>query len=237
MIRREAATTDDDHTFENYNHDGDKTGSLFSAALNALNMSLRSNMSTGSAGSILTVISIKSSNSTSFSISGADETYQHKSKFNQIGKQKKKKNYRERKKNKGKSNKIRPGSKQELQHLVGTLQSSCVDAKHCSVLSDTVLFLFHIGELGRGRALYDCYCKASNLAEQAQTERIEAERQRKLEEERRVRREGGTDPCHQSVTGATAALAQVEKNVDSLSWAPLPKNLHDFFSYLPTNVE
>jgi elongator complex protein 1 len=127
-----------------------ETGSLFSAASqasNLSNLSRGSTGSTGSVGSISTVISVKST--TSFSLVGTDESFRHKSKYNDIGKKTKKK--QRKKKN---SNRVIPGSEQELQKLVETLQVGIPDEFYVQILSETILFLCGERQLDVARDLY-----------------------------------------------------------------------------------
>jgi len=177
--------------------DNDDTGSLFSAAsTTASHATLKSTASTSSrssAVSMSSVISVKTN--TTFSLSGADNSARHRSKWNERGpnqaqskkhgdddnnnnnnrNQKKKK----KKKNKGRT-KVIPGSQQELLGLVETLQSLCPDEYYCQTLQETMTFLIHNGQLPLAKMVLDTYQSPLQLfspshdqcLEQAQQERI-----------------------------------------------------------------
>jgi len=197
----------------------DDDGSLFSAASNASNLSTTSTSSTGSAVSLSSVISVKSS--TSFSVSGFDENYRHKSRFNKLGRTKKQK-----RKKKGKSKKIRPGSEEELQGLVETLKVSCVDEKQCASIADAIAFLVQCGKLNVARALYDSYISLCSSVRRAQEERIGALRKQEHECAMVARREGTSNRLN--------ITHSVEAAVDSLACSSLPSSLHELFFHLPS---
>lgn len=204
-------------------NENDDNGSLFSAASNISSSSMRSNTSATSVSSISSVISAKSTSS--FSLSEADASNRHKSKYNQIGRGGKKKSNRKKTK-KGRS-KIRPGSLQELQGLVETMRSSCVDEQYCRNIAETAIFLGRVREIDLARDLYDSYVVATESVRKSQGNRIEIVTKEKLKEEKRVRREGTDQP--------EPIVLETEKVVDSMIWASLPDTLHELFSFLPAS--
>jgi vacuolar-type H+-ATPase subunit H len=204
----------------------DDNGSLFSAASNVSSSSMRSNTSMGSVGSVSSISSVISVKSvSSFSLSGADESHRHKSKYNAIGRGKKKKSNRNKTK-KGRS-KMRPGSLQELQGLVDTMRSSCVDEQYSQNIADTATFLGRVGQIDLARVLYDSYVAATDSIRKSQEDRIEVARKEKLKEEKRVRREGTDQP--------EVPVLDAEKEVDAMVWASFPDTLHALFSFLPAS--
>lgn len=144
----------------------DDTGSLFSTASNASNMSLQSNVSTGT---ISSVISAKSTSS--FTITGREEETKHKSKYNTHGGKTKKKKKKKPKKTGRK--KIIPGSEEELKDLVESLQASCIDEALGVVIFDTITFLVQLGrKMEDARALFDCYVSVKDSIQESQRETL-----------------------------------------------------------------
>lgn len=202
-------------------HTGDRgdDGSLFSAASNTSNLSTTSTSSTGSVGSLSSVISVKST--TSFTVSGFEDSTRHKSRFNKLGQDKKK-----QKKKKRKSNKVRPGSEEELQNLVQTLRVNCVDEVHCATVAETVTFLVQNGKLNVGLAVFDKFEWLCETIRRTQEERKEAQQKRDLEKDLKSRREGfGAVP---------KTMHSVETEVDALTCSSLPATLVQLFSFLPS---
>jgi len=186
----------------------EETGSLFSAASNASNLSLQS---TASADSLSSYISIKSAST--FTLSGREQDTRHKSKFNQQGgKQKKKKS---KKKKQGK-NRVRPGSVEELQNLVTTLRSSCGDKDYCRVVADTIEFLSQTGRmLEVARDLFKAYVDTSESIQKCQVGRLEAQKAAYPAENHKI-----------------PVTLPVEEEVDKLACPKLPDSLHAVFSIL-----
>jgi len=150
----------------------DETGSMFSAASqasNLSNLSRGSTGSTGSVGSISTVISAKSS--TSFSLSGADETTRHKSKYNDIGKKNKKRNKR---KNKGRAKTV-PGSEQEVLDLVERLRDAVPDEDSVNLIGETIIFLCQEQQLRPARELFTAVTESCEEIRKCQVSRTERE--------------------------------------------------------------
>jgi elongator complex protein 1 len=201
---------------EEQDANADDAGSLFSVASNA---SLRSNMSGSSIGSVRSVSSVISVGTQStFAITSEHDMNRHRSKFNKIGKVKKKKKERT-----GKKNKIRPGSEEELKSLVSTLKSSCVDPIYSEIIADVISFLGQVGKLDLAREVFDGYMTMKMSIATEQKERIDLGAKDKEDHERKVRREGVNDPF---------LVLDVEHEVDSFNCTELPSTLHELFSYL-----
>jgi hypothetical protein len=165
------------------------------------------------------VISAKSTSS--FSLSGAEENYRHKSKYNQLGARQKKK---KKTKKKGRT-KVQPGSQEELLGLVQTILASCIDDKYLGTIGETIEFLSRNGNLVLARRVYGSYVSFCELVSKSREERMESARQDRLAQDARERREG-TD-------GKPPTTLNVEKQVDELVCASLPETLTELFSLLP----
>ncbi|GAX19572.1 elongator complex protein 1 [Fistulifera solaris] len=210
QIRREAVASGEVDNLEN-----EENGSLFSTASTTVsNASMRS---TGTSASLSSVISVKTT--TTFSLSGADEHYRHKSKFNQLGFKKKKK-----RKTKG-STKVRPGSQAELDELVGTLRSSCLDPFYAETIGDTICFLFRNGQIPLARIFFTRYSTLHTTITTALSQRQEAEETARRAYESRIRREG--------FDGRPWIRLEQEREVDQLMVPSLPLTIVDFFRYIP----
>ena len=188
----------------------DDAGSLFSAASNA---SLRSNMSGSSVGSVSSSVSsiISVGAQSSFTLTSND-THRHKSKFSKLGAEKKKKKKRQGKK------KMRPGSEEELKSLVSTLRANCVDTEYCTIISETIVFLGHVGKLYLGREVFVEYNSMKLAIAGEQKERIDLAQKENEEHERRTRREG-VDEAY--------VVLDIESVVDGFECMELPATLHD----------
>ena len=180
--------------------------SLFSAVSNASNLSMRSTASAGSTTSLSSVISVKST--TSFSVTGGDDANRHKSKYNVLGGVKAKKSKR---KTKG-SNRILPGSEEDLMGLVQTLKSNLVDDTLVLKIGETITFLIHTGHLPIGRAVHDSYVELQQVVIPATAAR--------------------TSPNHQHEE-LHHHRHPVEAEVAALECAPLPRDIVDIFQYFP----
>jgi hypothetical protein len=129
----------------------DETGSSFSLASNASNTSIRSNMSGSSVGSLASVSSVISAGAaSSFSLVNNQDGVKHKSKFNNIGRKKKKKKGNSRRERIG----TKPGSEEELQNLVWTFKSNVIDSAYASIITETTQFLCQFDQLGVAIELY-----------------------------------------------------------------------------------
>jgi elongator complex protein 1 len=211
LIRRAAIEAGEGDT-----NDHADIGSLFSAASNTSNLSMRSSTSAGSAASISSFISVKSSST--FSLVGGNDSLRHKSRFNKIGADHKVKT----KKKKTKGRKLRPGSEEELQNLVQTLQRNCVDEKYALLIGDTITFLVHNGKLDVARSLYDAYSALCQCFVHCREERAE------------ILRKADENSSFMAREGYHAkASHSVESMVNSIECAPLPSMLQDFFALLP----
>ena len=218
-IRKQASVEEGVDPME---EEADETGSLFSSASTASNMSLRSTRSTsstsstGSATSVSSVISVRST--TTFSMTGREETDRHRSKFN--------KGKRKKKPKKPKRSKIRPGSPEELQNLVATLKSECSTEEFAQTVAETCQFLIVVRRVDLARELfdgYDAFCKAVAASQLA---RIEKTLEEKAVALRHAREQGEGHEDAYLLTDLP-----IEKEVDSIACAPLPKSLLDFFAF------
>ena len=211
-IRREAVASGEVDNLEN-----EENGSLFSTASTTVsNASMRS---TGTSTSLSSVISVKTT--TSFSVTGSDEHYRHRSKFNMQGQQHKKK---KKKKNKG-STKIRPGSQADLTELVGTIRSCCLDSFYAETVGDTICFLFRNGQISLARTLLTSYNALDAAITSCLFQRRQAEESDRRAYESRVRREG--------FDGRPFLKLEIETQVDDLVLPLLPPTLADVFLFIP----
>ena len=186
--------------------------SLFSAVSNASNVSMRSTASVGSTTSLSSVISVKSANS--FSLTGGDDTNRHKSKYNSLGGQKAKKT---KKKIKG-SNRILPGSEEDLLGIVQTLKSNLIDDVLLLKIGATIFFLIHAGRLRIARAVYDSYVDLERVINSS----------RNVPNEPRIR--ARNEDRNYDAPNAH----RVEAEVAALKCAPLPRDVVDIFTILPS---
>lgn len=206
--------------------ENDDNASLFSAASNASDLSYASYTSTGSTSTVSSVISVKST--TSFSLSGADVDNLHKSKFNTLGRDRRKEKRNSKKKGGKGRTKALPGSAKELQGLVQTLRSSCVDDNYRDSISDTITYLMRNGKISVARQLYDAFQSARSIIAQSQSFRQEQVDRETLAAESQARREGRSSQ--------SPIVLTVEKEVDELRWSTLPESLHQLFDFLPTSL-
>ena len=219
-IRKEAIASGEAEELPESNEQ-DETGSLFSAASNVTNTSLSSTASMASVSSLSSVISAKSTSS--FSITGAQESSRHKSKFNQLGSKPKKK---KKKKRDRKRARARPGSHAELVNLVETLRLTCLDNDFRATIVETITFLSRNGNVSTARELFDSHVSFCKQLSKCQLERIETVGKEHLEHEARIRREGG----HPLPT------LQVESEVESLGPVDLPTDVTELFALLPDTI-
>lgn len=131
-----------------------------------------------------------------------------------------------KKKNKG-SNKIRPGSLEDLVETVGILKYSCVDTTYRDMIAGTIEFLTNYGNVQLARKLYEKYVALTELVQTSQTKRLETYRQLQTDHQSRVQREG-------TLLGDDAPIQlELEKEVNDLKCASLPTALTELFSLLP----
>ena len=166
----------------------DETGSLFSAASQASHltgMSQTSSSSTSTSASYSTVISV-TSNASSFSLVGTDQSLRHKSKYNQVGQKGRKK----KKKGKKKSSRILPGSEKEFEKVVENLGVLCLDSDISASVSDCAIFLVRCNQFAVGSALYEAYVAAVQKIREAQEKQQQVEKEAIRTQEETNRREG-----------------------------------------------
>jgi elongator complex protein 1 len=221
---RKESSKGNDFGNDDYPDAGDDSGSLFSLASNASDMSKASGISTGSSYSVTSsVISVKTT--TTFTVTGNEERNRHKSKFNSAGDRKSKP--RKKRGRKGRS-KALPGSDQELQGLLQALRSTCVDASYRDVIADTLTFLLRNGRMSLAIELFVGYNDFAESMDKAQIERRAREEEERVAAETKSRKEG--------MTGLPPPVLDVEREVDALVCAPFPDALQQLFSFLPSSV-
>jgi len=203
---------------------GDDNGSLFSVASTSSLFSTASTGSVESVGSVGSIASISSvislGSQSTFTMTSELDRDKHKSKFNNIGKKKKKK--KKSRRNPG-SRKIRPGSEEELQSLVESLELACVKTDYAYIVGDTILFLSQVGHIDLSQQLFNSYEALRKSIESLQTKRIEESIMECLEIERKARREGIEE---------TPITLKCEARVDALQCEQLSTVLNDLFSFL-----
>mmetsp|Transcript_28438 Transcript_28438/g.43626 ORF Transcript_28438/g.43626 Transcript_28438/m.43626 type:complete len:882 (+) Transcript_28438:581-3226(+) len=219
---RKDAVRDGDALPGDLGHDAaDETGSLFSVASNASNTSLASNLSGSSIGSVASTSSVISVSATStFSLTGAEHDIKHKSKFNKLGRDKKKK----KKKKKSGKKKLKPGSPEELNFVIGNMKENCIFDEARDVIAETIAFLSQVGKIAFARELFDGYNKLKDEIASSQKERIEKSMAEQEEAEKIARREGQKD--HEKI------VLPVEAEVNALHCGDLPVSIQDLFSFL-----
>lgn len=200
------------------NVDKDETGSMFSLASNTSNMSIRSNMSTSTVGSVTSVSSVITAGSMStFSVTN-DDSNRHKSKYNSIGKNKKKKVKKSRRERKG----MKPGSEEELNRLVSTLKNSVIGKEQALIIQETIQFLVQVEKFPVAKELYEAYESFKNQIISIQAERMEEDSRKAIDEERNARRNG--EHYEQIVLDC-------EKEVNEISCANVSADLQALFHY------
>ena len=214
VIRRKAKLGDDTAAGDAH----DETGSLFSLASNASNSSVRSNMSSSSVGSVTSVSSVISAGAAStFSLINNEESIRHKSKFNNIGR-KKKKTKTSRRERLG----TKPGSEEELKALVTKMESNIIDSEYSAIISETIRFLSQVGKLSIAGQVYEAYESLKHCIDNYQKERIDKDGHAVREEEHKARREG---QFYERV------VLECEEGVNGLRCSELPQVIHRVFTY------
>eukprot|EP01083_Nonionella_stella_P309044 1092964_1 len=143
-------------------------------------------MSGSSVGSLASVSSVISAGAaSSFSLVNNQDGVKHKSKFNNIGRKKKKKKATRRERIGTK-----PGSEEELQNLVWTLKSNVIDSAYASIITETTQFLCQVDQLGVAIDLYHAYRSLEDSIIRHRNDRIENETRNREEEEVKARKEG-----------------------------------------------
>ncbi|KAL7555348.1 hypothetical protein ACA910_007078, partial [Epithemia clementina (nom. ined.)] len=204
------------------NMQADESASLFSASSQLSHLTGASKASVGStssSASLSTVISVSSEYS-SFSLSGADQMNRHKSKYNQIGQKASK---QKKKKVKGRT-KVVPGSERELEGLVGTLESVCLDVALSESFTDCITFLSRNSNILVAATMYEAYQDSVARFQDSLSNkrRIDLAARRKHEET--ARREG---------TKEEYVVHPLERNVEALKCADLSPDVRRFFDILP----
>lgn len=202
----------------------DDSASMFSMRSATSHASLRSNTSgmtvgsvasVGSATSVSTVISV--GDTSTFSFSGDVDTMKHKSKFNTIGRDKKKK--KPHKKLGSAARRTKPGSEDELKELVTSLKHTCPDGHYVEVISETITFLLHSGKLSMAKMLFESYKALELTVAQAQTTRCEKNLKAEKENEMNKQKEGHMEDFIRHT------------DVDAISCMPLPE-IQSIFTFL-----
>ena len=202
----------------------DDSASMFSMQSTASNSSLRSTASgssVGSMGSVSTVISVGTKSGFQFT-GDRDTTFRHKSKFNKIGRdQKKKKN----KKKGPAARRMKPGSEEHLSELIMTLKTTCPDEHYLANISETISFLLQSSKRSPAKLLFDAYHEFVASVNKSQSARLHSDRVARQEKESLARKEGlvldSTEhPC--------------EKEIDEIKPLALPPSIESVMSYLTT---
>lgn len=214
-IRREARAGGND---PETNEDNDETGSMFSLASNASNMSVQSNMSTSTVGSVTSVSSLITAGSMStFSVTN-DNSNRHKSKYNNIGRNKKKKVKKSRRERKG----MKPGSEEELNRLVSTLRNLVIGKEQAFILQETIQFLAQVEEFHVAKELYEAYESFKKQIQSIQTKRLEEDSRKTIVEVENARRNG---------EHYERIILDCEKAVNEISCADFLCDLQTLFTY------
>lgn len=206
----------------------DDSASMFSMQTTSSINSLRSSASASSMGSVgsigtvasvSTVISVGATNT--FSFTGDMDAMKHKSKFNRLGRDNRKK-----KKTKKKSvaeRRMKPGSEEELKQLVETLGHACPDDHYVDVICETITFLLESDKQAMAKMLFESYKELESAIVHSQNTRLEQDKKMRTECEEKERQEGGKHefiqlPC--------------EKVIDDILCKPLCESIENVFLYL-----
>ena len=200
-------------------HDeADEVGSMFSVGSNASYSSLRSNASSSSVRSVSTISSVISvGTQSSFNMTSQHDMNKHKSKFNKIGREKKKGTRKKKAKIK-----IRTGSEEELMSLVFALKSNCISQEYSESIGHTILFLSRASKFEMAHELYNSYMAAATEISTCQSDRIESDTKMKFDTEKMFRMDG---------TNEAPIVLPCEKEVDVLECPIFPSSLVELFSY------
>lgn len=193
----------------------DDSASMFSVQSTASNTSLMSSASGASLGSVASVSTVITVGAQStFSLTGDVDTMKHKSKFNKIGRDKKK----SRKKKKGgpNSRRAKPGSEKELEELIATLKHTCPTEHYAGLIVSTIEFLLQSDKVTVGKLLFEAYQDLASSVEESQTCRIDKDKARRREQESRDRKEGR---LHE------ATEHPCEKEINSIRCLPLKDSI------------
>jgi elongator complex protein 1 len=195
------------------------TSSITSLRSIASGTSIGSVGSVGTAASVSTVISVGAASS--FSFTGEVDAMKHKSKFNRLGRDSKKK---KRPKKKGPAaRRIKPGSEEELRELVATLNHACPDDDYIDVICETITFLLESEKHAMAKLLFESYKDIESAIAQSQNARLMQDMKTRTHLEQKER-EGGyksnftQHPC--------------EQDIDTLVCKPLQDSIQNVMSKL-----
>lgn len=225
LIRREAIRDAGGQEGDDVQHDD--SASMFSVQSASSNTSLRSSYSrtsmgsVGSVGSVTSVSTVISVGATStFSFTGDVDNMKHKSKFNKIGRDKKKK--KPQKKLGAAARRTKPGSEEELKEVIAALEHTCPDGHYVDVISETITFLLQSGKQSMSKLLFDTYNELELAVSQARAARLEKNIKLEEEHKQKMRKEGHSDFIRHSC----------ENHVNDISCKPLPESIQVIFSIL-----
>jgi len=183
--------------------------------------SLQSNFSRSSVGSVTSLSSVISAgNVSTFSLSSHTDVNKHKSKYNQIGKDRAGgKKRKERKQN----NKIKRDSEEELKSIISTMEQNCVFEDYLLCISETVSFLSRTGKFKVARELYEKYEDMRIRIEKSQENRIS---NCALESKERQ-----ANAINNGIHEEEVIRVGCEKRVDELRCCKLPHDLQHLFDF------
>ncbi|KAL3822896.1 hypothetical protein ACHAXA_010679 [Cyclostephanos tholiformis] len=195
------------------------TASITSLRSIASGTSIGSVGSVGTAASVSTVISVGAVSS--FSFTGEVDAMKHKSKFNRLGRDSKKK---KRPKKKGPAaRRIKPGSEEELNELVATLNHACPDADYIDIICETITFLLESKKHAMAKLLFESYKELESAISRSQNARLMQDMKMRTDLGQREH-EGGyknkftQHPC--------------EKDIDAIVCKPLHDSIQNVLSFL-----
>ena len=195
------------------------TASITSLRSSASGTSANSATSVSTVASVSTVISVGAKST--FSFTGDVDAMKHKSKFNRLGRDNKKK---KRPKKKGPAaRRMKPGSEEELKELVDTLKHACPDDVYRDFICETITFLLESEKHSMAKLLFESYKELESAIEQSQNARLAQDMMTRTECEKKERQEGCKNefiqhPC--------------EKDIDAIVCTPLQDSVQNAFSYL-----
>ena len=117
---------------------------------------------------------------------------------------------------------LKPGSEEELASLVNKLNDNVISVNSALLIAETIRFLSQVEMTLHGKDLYDEYENLKTCIKQVQEDRVASATLKEVEEEREYRQEG---KYYERV------ILDCEKDVDRLTCADLPREIHDLFSY------
>jgi len=199
----------------------DDRGSIYSSASMMSAASLQSNLSRSSVGSVTSLSSVISAgNVSTFSLSSHTDVNKHKSKYNQIGKDRAGGKKRKERKQK---NKIKRDSEEELNSIISTMEQNCVFEDYLLCISEAVSFLSRTGKFSAARELYEKYEDMRIRIEKSQENRIS---NCALESKERQ-----ANAIKNGVHEEEVIRIGCEKRVDELRCCKLPQDLQHLFDF------